>query len=62
MDFLGNWYWLIVLQAVVLIFGIRELRNTVCDLGGSLMKGFKEGRTDDEPVKQLDASGRIIES
>jgi TatA/E family protein of Tat protein translocase len=62
MGFLGNWHWLIVLQVVVLILGTRELRNMACDLAGSLMKRFKEGRADDEPVKQLDESGRIIES
>ncbi|BCK88638.1 Sec-independent protein translocase protein TatA [Sideroxyarcus emersonii] len=36
------WHWLIVLLAVVLIFGTRKLRSVGSDLGGAV-KGFKDG-------------------
>ena len=36
------WHWLIVLLIVVLIFGMKKLKNIGSDLGGAL-KGFKDG-------------------
>ncbi len=53
MGSLSIWHWLIVLLAVVLIFGTRKLRNIGSDLGGAV-KGFKEGmKPDNDPSRQL---------
>jgi len=55
------WHWLIVLLVVVLIFGTKKLRNLGSDLGGAV-KGFKEGmKTDEEPPKQAQQNGQVIE-
>jgi sec-independent protein translocase protein TatA len=50
------WHWLIVLLAVVLIFGTKKLRNIGSDLGGAV-KGFKEGMKSDN-----DASTPLIDA
>jgi sec-independent protein translocase protein TatA len=42
------WHWLIVLLAVVLIFGTKKLRSVGSDLGGAV-KGFKDGMKSDPP-------------
>jgi len=55
------WHWLIVLLVVVLIFGTKKLRNLGSDLGGAV-KGFKEGmKGDEEPPKQAQQGGQVIE-
>lgn len=55
------WHWLIVLLVVVLIFGTKKLRNVGTDLGGAV-KGFKEGmKSEEEPPKQAQQGGQIIE-
>lgn len=52
------WHWLIVLLAVVLIFGTRKLRSVGSDLGGAV-KGFKDGMqgANDAPGR-LESDGR----
>ena len=40
------WHWLIVLLAVVLIFGTKKLHGMGSDLG-SAIKGFKQGISED---------------
>ena len=55
------WHWLIVLLAVVLIFGTRKLRSVGSDLGGAV-KGFKEGmKSEEDSHKQLAQDGKTIE-
>lgn len=49
------WHWLIVLLAVVLIFGTKKLRSVGSDLGGAV-KGFKDGMKSD-PSRQLTDRG-----
>lgn len=45
MGSLSVWHWLIVLVAVVLVFGTGKLRNAGADLGKAV-KGFKDGIRD----------------
>lgn len=45
MGSLSIWHWLVVLLAIVLIFGTKKLRNMGEDLGGAV-KGFKKGMKD----------------
>ncbi len=61
MGSLSIWHWLIVLLVVLLIFGTKKLRNIGSDLGGAV-KGFKEGmKSEEEPPKQAQQGGQIIE-
>ena len=39
---LSIWHWIIIIIAVVLIFGTKKLKNIGTDLGEAV-KGFKEG-------------------
>ena len=53
------WHWLIVLLIVVMVFGIKKLKNIGSDLGGAV-KGFKDGMKDgnaseDKPAAQVAA-------
>ena len=50
MGSLSIWHWLIVLLIVALVFGTKKLRNIGGDLGGAV-KGFKEGRAQQPPVR-----------
>jgi len=56
------WHWLIVLVIVLLVFGTKKLRNIGSDLGGAV-KGFKEGRKEDEGKKpgEITGSGTTLE-
>lgn len=36
------WHWIIVLLAVMMVFGTKKLRNVGEDLGGAV-RGFKQG-------------------
>ena len=45
MGTLSIWHWLVVLLAVVLVFGTKKLKNIGSDLGGAV-KGFKDGMKD----------------
>ncbi|OIR19320.1 Sec-independent protein translocase protein TatA [mine drainage metagenome] len=52
------WHWLIVLLAVVLIFGTRKLRSVGGDLGGAV-KGFKDGmQAASDAPRRLESDGR----
>ncbi len=58
---LSIWHWLIVLLAVVMVFGTKKLRNMGSDLGGAV-KGFKEGMgAGDETAKQIREGDQAIE-
>lgn len=51
MGSLSIWHWLIVLLAVVLLFGTRKLGSLGSDLGGAV-KGFKEGMRGEGELSQ----------
>lgn len=50
---LSIWHWLVVLIAIILVFGTGKLRNLGKDLGGAI-KGFKEGMKDGEQASEQD--------
>jgi len=39
------WHWLIVLLAIIVVFGTKKLKNIGADLGAAV-KGFKDGIKD----------------
>lgn len=55
MGSLSIWHWLIVLVAIILIFGTKKLRTVGQDLGGAV-KDFKEGISSPESVKGSELS------
>lgn len=55
------WHWVIVLLAVVMIFGTRKLRSMGSDLGGAV-KNFKEGmKSEEKAPAEAQQGGAIIE-
>ncbi|MDP2783571.1 MAG: Sec-independent protein translocase subunit TatA [Sulfurimicrobium sp.] len=47
------WHWLIVLVAVLVLFGTKKLRNVGSDLGGAL-KSFKDAVKEEEKTPKIE--------